>query len=70
MTNVNPITDRAGTRLPIVLNNFLVEVFVNKVFRITRSDNIPEKLMIIHRHIYGNVDKYPFLIEEERIFNE
>ena len=60
VTNVNPITDTAGITVPVVLNNFLVFVLVNKFFLIIKSDNIPEKFIINHRLIYGNVDKYPF----------
>jgi hypothetical protein len=46
-----PITNSAGKRFPIILNNFLVFVVVNKFLRMSISAMKPDKFIFNHKTI-------------------
>ena len=58
--NAKPITNIAGNKFPRTLKNFRVCVRVKIFFRIQRSANTPDILILSQKIMYGNDESKPF----------
>ena len=58
--NAKPMTNMAGHKFPRTLKSFRVCVRVKIFFRIQRSANAPDILMLSQKIMYGNDESKPF----------